>query len=89
MEKVIKHKVANIIKYRRWFVLTKTHILSYKEERVYKDPTEIILMNTCSTVKSADEEINKPNAFVSIKIYNRLNSNDMQKLEVNGRTYYM
>ena len=51
--------------YRRWFVLTKSHILSYKEERVYKSPTEIVPMNTCCTVKSAEEEINKPNAFVS------------------------
>ena len=50
---------------RRWFVLTKTHILSYKEEKVYKYPTEIIPMNTCCTVKSVEEEINKPNAFVS------------------------
>eukprot|EP00347_Sterkiella_histriomuscorum_P021365 403334236 len=59
---------------KRWFVLTKSHILSFKDERVYKNPTEVILISSCSTVKSVEEEINKPNAF---------------KLEVNGRTYYM
>ena len=26
---------------KRWFVLTKTHIFSFKEERVYKGATEI------------------------------------------------
>ena len=50
---------------RRWFVLTKTHILSYKDEKIYKNPTEVVPMNTCCTVKSVEEEINKPNAFVS------------------------
>lgn len=50
--------------YRRWFVLTKTHILSFKDEKVYKAPTEVIPVNTCCTVKSVEEEINKPNAFV-------------------------
>jgi len=53
--------------YRRWFVLTKSHILSYKDERLYKNPTEAIPMSTCCTVKSVEEEINKPNAFVFFK----------------------
>ena len=56
--------IDSIIFYRRWFVLTKSHILSYKDERLYKNPTEAIPMSTCCTVKSVEEEINKPNAFV-------------------------
>ena len=47
------------INHRRWFVLTKTHILSFKDEKVYKNPTEVIVMSTCQTVKSVEEEINK------------------------------
>lgn len=58
---------------RRWFVLTKNHILSFKDERVYKNPTEVILIASCSTVKSVEEEINKPNAFVCFIIcFNRM-----------------
>ena len=40
-------------------MLTKTHILSFRDERVYKNPTEVITMSTCQTVKSVEEEINK------------------------------
>ena len=47
-------------------MLTKTHILSFKDAQVYKNPTEVIIISSCSTVKSVEEEINKPNAFVSI-----------------------
>ncbi len=50
--------------FRRWFVLTKSHILSFKDEKVYRNPTEVIPITNCSTVKSVEEEINKPNAFV-------------------------
>ena len=67
-------------------MLTRTHILSYKDEHVYKNPTEIIPMTSCCTVKSVEEEINKPNAFVSaVYILIAL----FQKLEVKGRTFYM
>ena len=41
-------------------------------------------MSTCSTVKSSDEEINKPNSFVSPSP-----SPTLQKLEVKGVTFYM
>ena len=41
-------------------------------------------MNTCCTVKSVEEEINKPNAFV-----NSISLTIVQKLEVKGRTFYM
>lgn len=46
-------------------MLTKTHILSFKDEHVYKNPTEIIPMTSCCTVKSVEEEINKQFSFVS------------------------
>ena len=55
-------------------MLTKTHILSFRDERVYTNPTEVIPMSSCQTVKSVEEEINKQFAF---------------KLEVKGRTFYM
>ena len=45
-------------------MLTPTYILSFKDEKIYKNPTEIIPINTCCTVKSVEEEINKPNSFV-------------------------
>lgn len=41
-------------------------------------------MDTCCTVKSVEEEVNKPNAFVFIPICLLI-----QKLEVKGRTFYM
>ena len=67
MEKVnisLKDTGLLIFLNRRWFVLTRTHILSFKDEKVYKNPTEIIPIGTCCTVKSVEEEINKANAFV-------------------------
>ena len=44
-------------------------------------------MNTCCTVKSVEEEINKPNAFVSL--LQHCLTELIQKLEVKGRTFYM
>ena len=61
----IKFLTMNYHLHRRWFVLTKTHVLSFAEERVYKNPTEVIPMSSCQTVKSVEEEINKQNAFLS------------------------
>ena len=49
---------------RRWFVLTKGHLFSYKEMKIYSKPTEAIEMSKCRTVKSIEEEINRPHAFV-------------------------
>jgi len=40
-------------------VLTKTHILSFRDEKIYKNPTEVIPMASCQTVKSVEEEINR------------------------------
>ena len=48
---------------KRWFVLTKGHLFSYKEMKIYSKPTEAIEMSKCRTVKSIEEEINRPHAF--------------------------
>eukprot|EP01017_Pseudomicrothorax_dubius_P025667 TRINITY_DN2797_c0_g2_i2.p1 TRINITY_DN2797_c0_g2~~TRINITY_DN2797_c0_g2_i2.p1 ORF type:complete len:119 (-),score=25.97 TRINITY_DN2797_c0_g2_i2:121-477(-) len=48
---------------QRWFVLTPTSLYSFKEEKNYKDPTEVIPLKDCSTVKSAEDEVNKQYAF--------------------------
>mmetsp|Transcript_26940 Transcript_26940/g.23801 ORF Transcript_26940/g.23801 Transcript_26940/m.23801 type:complete len:122 (-) Transcript_26940:115-480(-) len=56
---------------KRWFVLTPTHLYSFKEEKKYKNPTEVIVLKDCTTVKSAEDEIHKENAF-RIDSYNRV-----------------
>mmetsp|Transcript_18330 Transcript_18330/g.21121 ORF Transcript_18330/g.21121 Transcript_18330/m.21121 type:complete len:121 (+) Transcript_18330:23-385(+) len=48
---------------KRWFVLTPSHLFSFKEERIYKNPTEAINLKECTTVKSAEEDIHKENSF--------------------------
>ena len=58
---------------RRYAVLTKDHLLTFKEKGNYTAPTEAIKMDTCSTVKSSDDEINKEFSF---------------KLDINGVTFY-
>ena len=53
-------------KIRRYVVLMKTHMLTYKDNSGdYSAPTEIIPINNCCTVKSADDELNIKNSFVS------------------------
>ena len=39
---------------------------------MYKNPTEVITIASCQTVKSVEEEINKPNAFVRPSELHRL-----------------
>jgi len=46
--------------YRRYVVLTKKHLLTFKDEVSYKNPTEVIEMQSCHTVKTADDETYKP-----------------------------
>ena len=51
---------------RRYVILMKTHMLTYKEnDGNWQSPTEIIPINNCCTVKSADDELNVMNSFVS------------------------
>jgi len=44
-------------------VLTKDFLLTFVEKGVFTNPTEAIRMETCSTVKSSDDEINKEFSF--------------------------
>eukprot|EP01017_Pseudomicrothorax_dubius_P049158 TRINITY_DN909_c0_g1_i10.p1 TRINITY_DN909_c0_g1~~TRINITY_DN909_c0_g1_i10.p1 ORF type:complete len:142 (-),score=26.36 TRINITY_DN909_c0_g1_i10:45-470(-) len=48
---------------RRWFVLTPSCLYSFKDEKNYKEPTEIIPLKDCTTVKSADDETRKEHSF--------------------------
>lgn len=35
-------KISKICLFRRWFVLTSESLLTFKEEKSYKSPTEVI-----------------------------------------------
>jgi len=61
---------------RRWFVLTPQHLCSYEQENGHmaSAPTEQLLLQSCSTVRGADEEVGRPNAF---------------KVESADRTFYL
>lgn len=50
---------------RRWFVLTPHTLYSFKEFKVYKNPTEVISLKSINTIKSAEDETNKPHTFVN------------------------
>ena len=44
---------------RRYVILMKTHMLTYKEnDGNWQAATEVIPINNCCTVKSADDELN-------------------------------
>eukprot|EP00921_Rhytidocystis_pertsovi_P017087 GHVQ01026869.1.p1 GENE.GHVQ01026869.1~~GHVQ01026869.1.p1 ORF type:complete len:144 (-),score=17.47 GHVQ01026869.1:500-931(-) len=51
---------------RRWFVLTSECLCSFKHQTSFTNnskPTEVLRLRECSTVKSADEDVHKTNAF--------------------------
>jgi hypothetical protein len=49
---------------KRWFVLTPNYLLTYKSQTMdYRNPTEVIKLRECSTVKSADDDTDRQNAF--------------------------
>ncbi|CAD8051147.1 unnamed protein product [Paramecium sonneborni] len=48
---------------KRWFVLTTTTLYTFKGEKQYSNPTEMISLSTISTIKSCQEETNKENTF--------------------------
>ena len=53
----------------------KTHMLTFRDNNGdYSSPTEVIPINNCCTVKSADDELNMKNTF---------------KVLVQDRTFYM
>mmetsp|Transcript_13392 Transcript_13392/g.22015 ORF Transcript_13392/g.22015 Transcript_13392/m.22015 type:complete len:121 (+) Transcript_13392:48-410(+) len=47
----------------RWFVLTPQYLCSFKAEGELRNPTEMVRLKECSTVKSADEDTGKENSF--------------------------
>ncbi|KAJ1631650.1 hypothetical protein T492DRAFT_994089 [Pavlovales sp. CCMP2436] len=48
---------------KRWLVLTRTHLYAFKKDHSYADPTEVVDLRACGTVKSADEITNKAHSF--------------------------
>ena len=52
---------------RRWFVLTTTTLYSFKQEKQYNNPTEIIPLSHVTTIKSCDEETKREHSFVDKK----------------------
>jgi hypothetical protein len=55
---------AIIRQYRkRWLVLTRTHLYTFKKDRSYAEATEAVDLKACGTVKSADDITNKAFSF--------------------------
>ncbi len=48
---------------RRYAVLTKTELLTYKTENVNETPTENIKVSSCKAVKSANDETGQAQSF--------------------------
>merc|ERR1719440_416153 len=48
---------------RRWMVLTPQYLCSFKNQGEFRNPTEVIRLRECSTVKSADDDTGKENSF--------------------------
>jgi hypothetical protein len=48
---------------KRWLVLTRTHLYTFKKDSSYAEPTEVVELRACGTVKSADEITNKAYSF--------------------------
>ena len=74
MERVSKAIITTnclspFIIFRRYVVLIKTHLMTFASEDNLTAPTEIIHINNCCTVKSADDELNIKNSFVSILLF--------------------
>jgi len=48
---------------KRWFVLQDSILYSFKKEKVYEAPTEIIDLRVFSSVKSSEDYTNRPHSF--------------------------
>jgi len=48
---------------RRWFVLQDSTLYSFKKEKVYDTPTEIIDLRVFSSVKSSEDFTNRSHSF--------------------------
>jgi hypothetical protein len=49
--------------FRRWVVLTSNYLFTFKDQRVYDKPTEVIPLKSITVMKSQDEH-QRPNVFV-------------------------
>ncbi len=58
---------------KRYAVITKSHLLTYKSENINDSPTEKIPFKWCNGVKSAQDETNKASSF---------------RLDYNGELYF-
>merc|ERR1719343_681807 len=75
-------KEGNLVKQSRYlsqwrprrFVLTNQFLCSFKAPGDYRNPTEVIRLQECTTVKSCEEEVGKENAF---------------RLEAGGRNFFL
>jgi len=59
---------------KRWFVLTPQYLCSFKEQGQFHNPTEVIRLRECATVKSAEDETGRENSF---------------RVDTPGRTFYL
>jgi len=48
---------------KRWFVLEGNILYSFKKEKVYSNPTEVIDLKVFSSVKSSEEYTNRSHSF--------------------------
>eukprot|EP00467_Chlorarachnion_reptans_P024745 CAMPEP_0114525638 /NCGR_PEP_ID=MMETSP0109-20121206/22544_1 /TAXON_ID=29199 /ORGANISM="Chlorarachnion reptans, Strain CCCM449" /LENGTH=129 /DNA_ID=CAMNT_0001707259 /DNA_START=139 /DNA_END=528 /DNA_ORIENTATION=- len=48
---------------KRWFVLDGHVLYSFKEEKVYENPTEVIDLSIYNSVKSSEQYTNRKNSF--------------------------
>ena len=48
---------------KRWFVLQDSTLYSFKKERVYDSPTEVIDLKVFSSVKSSEDFTNRSHSF--------------------------
>ena len=48
---------------QRWIVLENAKLYSFKEKRVYANPTEVIDLRVFTSVKSSEASTNRPHSF--------------------------
>jgi len=48
---------------KRWFVLQDSTLYSFKKEKSYESPTEVIDLRVFSSVKSSEDYTNRPHSF--------------------------
>lgn len=52
----------------RWMVLTSDSLMSFKERKTYKSPTEVIDLKDIATIKSCDDETHREASFVRTRL---------------------